>query len=111
MGTVPMRKDDKVFRIINNVLEGVFGDEATRLIYGHLERRYSLRQSEISGNMDVFAKGLEDFVSDGVLSIENKILNDILSACRLESGGVSFQIAVPEGSDSAGQIGIVASNT
>jgi hypothetical protein len=110
MGTVPMRKDDKVFRIINNVLEGVFGDEATQLIYGHLERRYSLRQCEISNNIDVFTKGLEDFLNDGAFPIENKILNDILSICGLESG-VSFQIAVPEDSDSASQIGIVSSNT
>jgi hypothetical protein len=110
MGTVPTRKNDKVFRIINNILEGVFGDEATQLIYGHLEHKYSLRQYEISSNIDIFTKCLEDFLSDGAFPIENKILNDVLSICDLGSN-ISFQIAVPEDSDSASQIGIVSSNT
>ena len=95
MGTVQAAKDDRVFVIIDTVLEQVCGTEATRLIYEYLERRYSLRRCDISERIDVFAKGLEDFLNEGAYPIENKILNDILSICGMESG-VSLQIAVTE---------------
>lgn len=95
MESAHVRKDDKVFEIINNVLQGVFGDEATRLIYEHLERRYSLKQTEISDNIEVFTKGLEEFLDGAAYPIENKILNDLLAICGLNDG-VSLQIAVPE---------------
>jgi hypothetical protein len=93
--TIQASKEDRVFGIIDNVLKQVCGEPATRLIYQHLERRYSLRQSEISENMDVFADCLKDCLSDGAYAVENSILNDLCSACGLETG-VSFQIAVPE---------------
>jgi hypothetical protein len=109
MEIVQARKDDKVFGIINNVLERVFGEEATRLIYSHLERRCSLRQCEISSNIDVFTKGLEDFLKEAAYPIENK-MNDILSVCGLENG-VSLQIAMPEECDSDSQIRITTPNT
>ena len=88
-------KNDKIFEIINNVLQHVFGEETTQLIYGHLERRYSLRQHDISDNINIFTKCLEDFLYDAALPIENRILHEILAATGLASG-VSCQIAVPE---------------
>jgi hypothetical protein len=94
--------NDKVFQIIDNILLGTVGAEATRLIYVNLERRYSLKQCEISNNIDVFTEGLEDFLNGAALPIENKILNDILVACNFESG-VTLQMAVPEEYDSASQ--------
>src|SRR3972149_5658371 len=93
-------KEDKVFGIIDNVLKQVFGEPATRLIYNHLEQRYSLRQCEISEKIDVFADCLQDFLKDAAYPIENRILNDLCSALGLETG-VSFQIAVPEERESA----------
>ena len=95
--------NDKVFHIIDNVLMGTLGAEATRLIYANLERRYSLKQCDISNNIGVFTEGLEDFLDGAALLIENKILNDILSICSFENG-VTFQIAVPEECDSAVQV-------
>jgi len=109
MGTVQARKEDRVFGIIDTVLEQVLGTEAAHLIYEHLERRYSLRRCEISEKIDVFAMGLEDFLKEGAYPIENKILNDILSVCGLDNG-VSFQIAMPEECDSSSQIRIARPN-
>ena len=94
--------NDKVFQIIDNILLGTVGAEATRLIYVNLERRYSLKQCEISNNIDVFTEGLEDFLNGAALPIENKILNDILVACNFESS-VTLQMAVPEEYDSPDQ--------
>jgi hypothetical protein len=70
-------KNDKIFQIIDKVLKQVFGEDATRFIYRYLEQHYSLRQSDFSGKIDVFAKGLEDCLSSGAFAIENKILDDI----------------------------------
>jgi hypothetical protein len=70
-------KNDKIFQIIDKVLKQVFGEEATLFIYDYLEQQYSLRQSDFSKKIDVFAKGLEDCLSSGAFAIERKILDDI----------------------------------
>jgi len=79
MATLSRKKEDKIFKIIDRVLTQVFGEEATRLIYKHMERYHSLKQSEISEKIDVFAKGLEEFLSSGAYVVESKILDDIYS--------------------------------
>jgi hypothetical protein len=58
----------------------VFGEEATRLIYKHLEDNYSLRQDEIAEKIEVFALGLEGFLRSGAYIIERKILEDIYAS-------------------------------
>ena len=68
------KKDEKIFKIIDRVLTQVFGEEATRLIYRHLENNYSLKRDEIAEKIDVFAKGLEDFLRSGAYVIERKFL-------------------------------------
>jgi hypothetical protein len=74
------KEEDKVFKIIDRVLKHVFGEKSTFLIYTYLERNYSLRQGEFSEKIDVFAKGLENFLSSGACLIENKILEDVYSS-------------------------------
>jgi hypothetical protein len=73
------RAEDKIFKIIDNVLKQVFGENATLFIYEYLEQRYSLRKSEFSEKIDLFAKGLEDCLSSGAFAIETKILENIYS--------------------------------
>ena len=84
------KSDDKVSQAIDKVLRKIFGDEATLLIYKHLENRYSLRQDEIVEKIDVFAEGLEEFLMSGARIIEMKILEDVYSSYgltrRLEFG-------------------------
>jgi hypothetical protein len=80
MKTSPRKKEDKIFKIIDRVLKQIFGEEATLLIYKHLERHYSLSKSEFSEKIDVFARGLEDFLSSGAYVVERKILDDIYSS-------------------------------
>ena len=80
MDALPRKKEDKIVRIIDRVLKYVFGEEATLLIYKYLERHYSLSQSEFSEKIDVFARGLEGFLSSGACVVESKILDDIYSS-------------------------------
>jgi hypothetical protein len=75
--------EDKISKIVDRVLRQIFGEEATLLIYKHLESKYSLKQNEISEKIDVFTKGLEEFLSSGAYVIERKILEDIYSSYGL----------------------------
>jgi hypothetical protein len=75
--------EDKISKVIDRVLTQVFGTEATTLIYKHLEHNYSLKHDEVAERIDVFAKGLEDFLSSGAYVVERKILEDIYSSYGL----------------------------
>lgn len=74
------RKEDQVFKIIDNVLKQVFGEEATTFIYKYIEQKHQLRKSEFSKKIDSFAKGLEEFLSSGAFVVKNKILEDLVAA-------------------------------
>ncbi|MEM2336162.1 MAG: hypothetical protein QXR79_01350 [Candidatus Bathyarchaeia archaeon] len=78
-----LRENEKVCKIVDRVMRQVFGDEATRLIYRYLESNYSVRRDEIADKIDLFAKGLEDFLKSGAYVIERKILEDIYSSYGL----------------------------
>ena len=83
MNTLTKQKheyDDRASKAIDKVLRKIFGNEATLLIYKHLEKRYSLRQDEIVEKIDVFAKGLEEILRSGAYVVEKKILEDIYSS-------------------------------
>ncbi len=77
------KKEDKICRIIDKVLNQVFGKEATLLIYRYLESNYSVKRDEISEKIDLFTKGLEDFLRTGAYAIERKILEDVYSSYGL----------------------------
>ena len=70
----------KVTKAIDKVLRKIFGDEATLLIYKHLENHYSVGQDEIVEKIDVFAEGLESFLMSGARIIEMKLLEDVYSS-------------------------------
>jgi len=75
--------ENKISKIVDHILNQVFGEEATRLIYGYLESNYSLKQDEIAEKINVFAKGLEEFLNSGAYVIERKILDDVYSSYGL----------------------------
>jgi hypothetical protein len=75
--------EDKISKIVDRVLNQVFGEEAARLIYRYLESKHSLKRCDIPEKIDVFAKGLEEFLSSGAHVVEQKILEDIYSSYGL----------------------------
>jgi hypothetical protein len=99
------KKEDQIFKIIDKVLKQVFGEEAALFIYKYLEQHYSLRQSEFSEKIDVFAKGLEECLSSGAFAVERKILEDI-SAIYGSFSEARFE-RNPERYDFASQMKIV----
>ena len=109
METPSEKKEDKISTIIDSVLKQIFGEPATTLIYKHLQNRYSLSQSEFSSRIDVFAKGLEDFLSSGAYVIESKILNEIYSSYGSENNA-NFGIAMFDEPDFANQVRVAIQN-
>ena len=102
------KKEEQIFEIIDKVLKQVFGECATMSIYKHLQNRYSLSQSEFSYRIDVFAKGLEDFLSSGAYVIESRILNEIYSSYGSENS-VNFNVMFEE-PDFANQVRTATQN-
>jgi sulfur transfer complex TusBCD TusB component (DsrH family) len=82
-------KEDRVAKVIDGVLIQVFGEKAASLIYRYLERNYSLKRDEVAVKIDVFAKGLEAFLSSGACVVERKILEDLQSSFGLADGSES----------------------
>jgi hypothetical protein len=77
------KENEKIAKVIDRVLMQIFGEEATRLIYRYLENRYAVKRDEIAEKIDLFAKGLEEFLRTGAYVIERKILEDIYSSYGL----------------------------
>lgn len=77
------KENEKIVKIVDRVLRQIFGNEATRLIYRYLETRYGVKRNEIAEKIDLFAKGLEEFLKTGAYVIERKILEDIYSSYGL----------------------------
>jgi hypothetical protein len=77
------RYDAQVSNVIDKVLRQVFGEEATLLIYRHLERHYSVEREDIGQKIELFAQGLEDFLRSGAIVVERKILEDICQSSGL----------------------------
>jgi len=73
----PQSNNEIAQAAIDKVLNQVFGKEATSLIYKHMELNYSLKRSEVAEKIELFTKGLEDFLMSGANVIERKILQDI----------------------------------
>ena len=104
LDTLLREKNDQIFQIIDKVLKQVFGEEATLFIYNYLEQHYSLRQSDFSKKIDLFAKGLEDCLSSGAFAVESRILDDI-SAVYGSFNKIGFE-RKPERCDFASQMKI-----
>jgi hypothetical protein len=77
------KENERIVKIVDRVLRQIFGNDATGLIYRYLENRYSVKQNEIVDKIDLFAKGLEEFLRSGAYIIERKILEDIYSSYGL----------------------------
>jgi hypothetical protein len=96
--------EDVIAKVVDRVLNQIFGRKATRLIYRHLERKYSVRRDEIAEKLDLFARGLEDFMSSGADVVERRILEDLQSSCGLSSEPEHLK-------DFAGQVRFLTSKT
>ena len=91
--TLSKKEENRVFEVIDRVLKQLFGEEATRVMYQHLEHHYSWSQRAFSERIEAFAKGMEEFLSSGAYIVENKILNTVYSSHKAlrEAGAESLE--------------------
>jgi len=73
------KNPDRVSEVVDRVLRGILGREATSLIYKYLKNQYGVERNEIAEKIDVFARGLEEFLRSGAYVIEMKILEHMYS--------------------------------
>jgi hypothetical protein len=99
-----LKEDERISRIVCRVMRQVFGEEATHLIFKYLEHSYSLKEDQVAKRIDVFAKGLEEFLNSGAYVIERKILEDIYS-----SYGLLRRLELEKSQDSSDFVGQIKS--
>jgi len=62
--TLKRRKEPKrLFRIVDKVLKETLGEPATSFIYKYLEEEHSLKREDIPNELELFEKGLEEYLS------------------------------------------------
>ena len=68
-----------LLKTINDVLLEIFGESATSIIYGYIEKNYSLNQQNITHNLQTFIKGLNEFLGSGARMVQIMILKELYS--------------------------------
>ncbi len=71
--------EKSLMKTIDVQLKQVFGDTGTSVIYNYLQSALSLRQEDIPKKLEVFAEGLDRFLSSGARVVEKVILDGLYS--------------------------------
>lgn len=71
--------DESIIEAIDVRLKQIFGDVGTMAIYNYLQSALSLPQEEIPGKLEIFAEGLDRFLSSGSKVVEKVILDGLYS--------------------------------
>jgi len=83
--TLKRRKEPKrLFRIVDKVLKETLGEPATSFIYDYLEEEHSLKREDIPNELDIFAKGLEKYLSDSGASVVLGMIQSESSELKLK---------------------------
>jgi len=79
-----------LLKVIDEELKQIFGEAATLIIYNYLENNYSLKREEIPEKIEVFTRGLEEFLSSGAQVVQKIILQKLSSCfevqCQVKEG-------------------------
>ncbi len=71
--------EQSLIKTIDIRLKQIFGETGTTVIYDYLRNTLSLRQEEIPKKLQVFAEGLDKFLSSGARVVEKVILDGLYS--------------------------------
>lgn len=73
---VPLRGteiDEVVLGRADEVLEEIFGEMATQIIYDYVEQHNSLRRADIPERLDAFMEDLEKLLGSGAVVVKKAI--------------------------------------
>jgi len=68
-----------LLRVIDTQLKEIFGKAGAQIIYDHLANHYSLKRENIPERIDVFARGLENYLGSGAHAIQHMLLRMVYS--------------------------------
>jgi len=71
--------EKSLMKTIDVQLKQVFGETGTSVIYNYLQSALSLQQEDIPKKLEVFAEGLDRFLSSGARVVEKVILDGLYS--------------------------------
>ena len=78
------KKSERLFKVVDKVLRQIFGEPATLSIYKHLEENHSLQQEDIPDEPEIFAEGLEKYLSASGASVVLRMILDESSELTLK---------------------------
>jgi hypothetical protein len=85
------KKPERLFKIVDKVLKQVFGETATLFIYKYLEEKHSLNREDIPNQPEIFAEGLEKYLSEsGASLVLGMILGESSELKLKKAEGVGF---------------------
>lgn len=73
-----------VNKVINDTLNEIFTETATRVIYDHLDMNYQLKPDNMVQNIDNFREGMQKFLSTGALAVESIIIQRLYDQFRVK---------------------------
>lgn len=68
---------ERLNKLIDRLLNQILGQEATQIIYSHLESNHSIHRHEIAQKLDSFNGALEEYLGSGAFVIEKAILENL----------------------------------
>lgn len=77
-GLSQQQSSDRVRKVVDETLKQLLGEEATQIIYDHLEIRYLIKRDQIPEKLDSFNQALEDYLGKGAMIIEKVISENLL---------------------------------
>jgi len=84
------KRDEALNEVVDRVLNRIFGQVATQIIYNYLENSHSIQRHEIAEKMDSFNHALEEYLGTGAAVIEKVILENLGHCGSAESEDVDF---------------------
>jgi hypothetical protein len=80
------KNEEKLTRIIDDVLNQMLGHKAARTFYTHLENTHAIQRQEIALQLDLFNLALKEYFGAGGTVLEQTIRRTLESAIPEEAG-------------------------
>jgi hypothetical protein len=84
------KNEEKLTRIIDEVLNQVLGHKAARTFYAHLENTHAIQRHEIALQLDLFNFALKEYFGSGAAVLEQTIRRTLEFATLEEENGLGL---------------------